>query len=166
MHLQSPKQNAEWEVWGVLLAFYLLFHCLFVVLLFVLSLRVFDGFGNLCGGVPLPTFYSMGPKIVTKSLGKAFWVEVGMSPSTCFQLCFKLCKGTLSLWIHLFFSLSINYFHHIHFFSLLLHSHSPQRIKSPLHFLFLSFFFCLLSPSHLCITIQSYILHNKLYLSY
>jgi len=84
----------------------------FVVLLFVLvwfgfgfgeELRVFDGFGKLCGGVALPTFYSMGPKIVTKSLGKAFWVEVGMSPSTCFQDCFKLCKGTLSLWIHLFF---------------------------------------------------------------
>ena len=55
------------------------------------------------GCASLPTFYSMGPKIVTKSLGKAFWVEVGMSPSTCFQDCFKLCKGTLSLWIHPFF---------------------------------------------------------------
>lgn len=44
-------------------------------------------------------FSYYGSIFVTKSLEKAFWVEVGMSRSTCFGGCFILCKRA-------FFSLS------------------------------------------------------------
>lgn len=108
--LQSTRQSG-----GSFVAF--LFSFFFVVLFFFSFFEVcldlgfgkgFDGFGNLggwvCEALSLPTFYSMGPKFVTKSLGKVFWVEVGMSPRTLvLGECFKLCKGTLSLWIHGFF---------------------------------------------------------------
>lgn len=66
---------------------------------------VFDEFGKQLGvcvcvcvcvalSLSLYSFYSMGPKIVTKSLGKAFWVEVGMSQKYLFwRVLLSFVKG-------------------------------------------------------------------------